>query len=119
MEQWWGGKVEYTITASAQIGGTIEPDGVFTVSEGETIQYVITPNEGYAVNDVKVDGESIGAVMEYVFEDITANHTIEVWFKSIKKFTVVFDSRGGSLVNPVTGISSGETIMLPDRKSVV
>lgn len=108
-----GGKVEYIITASAQIGGTIEPDGVSTVSEGETIQYVITPNEGYAVNDVKVDGESIGAVMEYVFEDITANHTIEVWFKSIKKFTVVFDSQGGSLVNPVTGISSGETILLP------
>ena len=107
------GKVEYTITASAQTGGTIIPDGISTILEGEDIQYVIIPDEGCVVSDIKVDNESVGAVTEYLFENITKNHIIQAWFKSINGLTVFFDSQGGSFVNSVIGINPGETIMLP------
>lgn len=73
-------KKEYTISASSQTGGSITPDGDVTVIEGETQKFTITADEGYNIGDVKVDGESVGAVSEYTFEEVTDNHTIEALF---------------------------------------
>jgi uncharacterized repeat protein (TIGR02543 family) len=73
-------KKEYIISASSQTGGSITPNGDVTVIEGETQKFTITADEGYNIGDVKVDGESVGAVSEYSFENISSNHTIEALF---------------------------------------
>ncbi len=73
-------KQEYTIVASCQTGGSITPNGEVTVSEGETQKFTIAAEKGYSIGDVKVDGESVGVISEYIFEEVSANHTIEVFF---------------------------------------
>ena len=70
----------YTITASAGEGGSITPRGTVTVNHGASQSFTITPDEGYEVADVKVDGVSRGAVTTYNFSDVTANHTISATF---------------------------------------
>ena len=79
----------HTITASAGEGGTISPSGNVVVGEGADRTFVMTPNEGYTIDQVLVDGNAVelsGIVGEdgigsYTFENIVGDHSIEVTFK--------------------------------------
>jgi len=70
----------YTIKATAGAGGSISPSGSVSVREGRDQTFTITPDKGYAVANVKIDGKSIGAVKSYTFENVCRTHTIEVIF---------------------------------------
>ena len=70
----------YTIKATAGTGGSISPSGSVSVREGRDQAFTITPDKGYAVSNVKIDGKSIGAVKSYTFENVSRPHTIEVIF---------------------------------------
>ena len=70
----------YTIKATAGAGGSISPSGNVSVREGRDQTFTITPDKGYAVANVKIDGKSIGAVKSYTFENVSRPHTIEVIF---------------------------------------
>ncbi len=70
----------YTIKATAGAGGSISPSGNVSVREGRDQTFTITPDKGYAVSNVKIDGKSIGAVKSYTFENVSRTHTIEVIF---------------------------------------
>ena len=70
----------YTIKATAGAGGSISPSGNVSVREGRSQTFTITPDKGYAVSNVKIDGKSIGAVKSYTFENVSRIHTIEVIF---------------------------------------
>ena len=70
----------YTIKAAAGTGGSITPSGNVSVREGRDKTFTITPDKGYAVANVKIDGKSIGAVKSYTFENVSRTHTIEVIF---------------------------------------
>ena len=70
----------YTIKATAGTGGSISPSGNVSVREGRDQTFTITPDKGYAVSTVKIDGKSIGAVKSYTFENVSRTHTIEVIF---------------------------------------
>ena len=85
------------ITATAGANGAISPTGEVAVPKGESQTFTITPNEGYHIQDVKVDRESVGAVKEYTFKDVTASHTIHATFAR--------NSSGGS---------SRPTVTIPD-----
>lgn len=70
----------YTIKATAGAGGSISPSGNVSVREGRDQTFTITPDKGYAISNVKIDGKSIGAVKSYTFENVRRTHTIEVIF---------------------------------------
>lgn len=70
----------YTIKATAGAGGYISPSGNVSVREGGDQTFTITPDKGYAVANVKIDGKSIGAVKSYTFENVSSPHTIEAIF---------------------------------------
>jgi len=70
----------YAITATANANGTISPSGAVSVNSGATQTFTMTPNTGYYVSDVQVDGASVGSVASYTFTNITANHTITASF---------------------------------------
>lgn len=70
----------YTIKATAGAGGSISPSGNVSVREGGDQTFTITPDKGYAVANVKIDGKSIGAVKSYTFESVSSPHTIEAIF---------------------------------------
>lgn len=76
-----GSTIYYTLTATAGLGGAITPSGMVIVPRNGDKSFSITPDEGYVVADVLVDGESVGAVTEYTVEKVTANHTIAVSFR--------------------------------------
>lgn len=98
---------EYTIKATAGANGKINPSGEIKATEGKQLLFIFTPDSGYKVNDVKVDGKSVGAVLEYTFESVNADSTIEVSFKKVAS------SGGSSGGSSSSGKSDKETIEKP------
>ena len=102
--------IQYTITASAGVGGSISPMGAVGVSHGQSQTFDITPNAGYAISDVLVDGTSVGAVSSYTFEDVTSDHTIHAAF-SVIQYTITASAGDGGSISPVgtVGVSHGQS----------
>jgi hypothetical protein len=71
----------FTITPSAGAGGTITPSTPQTVLFGDDVTFTMQPNGGYTVEDVLVNGVSVGPVTTYTFDNVAANGTISVTFK--------------------------------------
>lgn len=69
-----------SIVALAGKGGKISPSGNVGAPIGANQKFEITVDEGYQIEDVKVNGESLGPVTEYTFEDLTGDQTISVTF---------------------------------------
>jgi hypothetical protein len=72
--------ISYTITATAQYGGSISPSGTIIVNEGGNQTFMIVPNSGNNVLEVLVDGASVGAVNTYTFSNVVSDHTIVATF---------------------------------------
>lgn len=72
----------YTVTASAGDNGSISPAGAVTANAGATLTFTIAADANYHIDDVKVDGASVGAVDSYSFANLSADHTIEAKFAS-------------------------------------
>ena len=70
----------YEITATAGEGGTISPSGTVSVTAGGSKSFSITPDEGYLVQSVVVDGVNVGATDSYTFTNVSEDHTISVTF---------------------------------------
>ena len=80
MDEWYWTMVmlhnqSYEIEADAE-DGDISPNGVTKVKFAQSITYTITPDEGYEIEAVYVDGKNVGAVSEYTFKRVTKDHTI-------------------------------------------
>jgi len=73
----------YTITSSAGPNGSISPSGNITVNQGSDKLFTITPDTGYSIVDVLVDGSSVGAVSSYTFTNVIEDHSISVTFISV------------------------------------
>jgi hypothetical protein len=71
----------FDISASAGPGGVIAPSGDVTVNYGSNQAFTITANTDYHVADVLVDGASVGAVTDYTFTGVTADHSIVASFE--------------------------------------
>jgi hypothetical protein len=93
----------YTITATAEEGGSISPAGSIIVNYGSDTTFIITPDIGYHINDVLVDDNSVGAVANYEFTDITDDHTINATFE-INTYSL----------NIIT-VGNGAVIKVPDQ----
>lgn len=72
---------EHVITVTAGKGGSISPKGIVNVKDGEDQSFTITPDDGYEILEVKVDGTSVGGVTSYTFMGVSDDHTIYVVFK--------------------------------------
>lgn len=84
----------YTITATAGTGGSISTGKYVSVREGDSAGFTMTPDKGYVIADVLVNGKSVGAVANYVFTNVRSNHSITVTFKV-----------SSGHVNPQTGVA--------------
>ena len=74
-------QTQFTITATAGEGGKIAPETTTTVYKGTSKVFTITPDKGYHIESITVDGENVETIAtEYAFNDVVANHTIEVTF---------------------------------------
>jgi hypothetical protein len=71
---------EYIITASAGLNGSISPAGAVSVESGDSQAFTITADPGYQIADVAVDGQFVGVLPQYTFNDVNQDHTIEASF---------------------------------------
>jgi hypothetical protein len=104
-----------SITASANKGGSISPSGVTWVPNGDSQSYTITPNTGYQITNVLVDGVSVGAVSSYTFTNVTGNHTIAATFAAATVVLAInaggpeYTSKAGVNFEADTDYSGGAT----------
>ena len=95
----------YTVTASAGAGGTISPSGSTVLNSGGNQSYTVTPNTGYYVSSVNVDGTAVasniagGAAYTYTFSNVTASHTISATF-AVRAYRLVSTAGTGGSVTP-------------------
>ena len=75
-----------TATVSGQ-GGTISPSGTSSMNYGESQSFTITPNAGFSIASVTVDGKLLGALANYTFSEVADNHTITASFKKVSSTT--------------------------------
>jgi hypothetical protein len=94
----------YTITASAGTGGSISPTGSVSVNHGANQTFTITPNTGYTVSNIVVDGSSVGAVTTYTFSNVTAAHTISATF-SVRTYAITASAGTGGTITPSGSVS--------------
>jgi hypothetical protein len=97
-------KIELTnlppfISASAGTHGSISPSGLIMVTPGNNQSFTFTPDTNYHVSDVQVDGVSIGIAPNYTFTNVTANHTIAVFF-AVDTFTINASAGPNGSIDP-------------------
>ena len=92
------------LTASVTAGGSISPAGTTSVRSGESLTYTIVPDAGYTIQDIFVDGISVGAVSSYTFTKVSTGHTILATFK---KAPVTLET---PKVTSVTNVKNGVKI---------
>ena len=96
----------FSLTATATTGGSITPTGVTNILSGGSQTYSITPQTGYHIVDVKVDGASQGVINSYSFPNVTANHTIDVLF-AVNTYTITATTANtGGTITP-----AGSTVL--------
>lgn len=103
----------YTIVAVAGSGGAIEPEGQILVTHGDDKEFIITPDTGYEIADVIVDGVSVGAVANYTFNNVVSDHTIDASF-SLLEYTITVSASPleGGTVSGGGVYKHGETVDL-------
>jgi hypothetical protein len=88
---------EFVITPTAGPGGTITPALPTTVTYGGSQKFDFTPNPGYVIDNVTVDGvpnPAAAAAGSYTFADVKADHQIGVTFKmQIRRLYLPFIAR--------------------------
>lgn len=73
----------FTVAASAGPNGLISPSGNIFVTQGKDQAFTITPETGYMIDNVIVDGSNKGAITSYTFSNVQANHSINATFKTL------------------------------------
>jgi hypothetical protein len=86
----------WTITASAGANGSIAPSGTIGVADGATPSFTISPNAGCQVQDVLVNGSSVGAVTNFAFPAVHANQTISATFVDAQAPTAAVTAPNGA-----------------------
>jgi len=94
----------FTITATAEANGAIDPAGAVTVNCGDDATFTITPDPCYHVLGVLVDGNPVGAVTSYTIQDVSANHTIDASF-AIDTYTIAASAGLNGSIDPVGDVS--------------
>ena len=82
----------YTITATAGSNGSISDVGATIACGNKT--YTITPNSGFAIDSVFVDGAFVGTAATYTFTNVVATHTIGAVFATFSGPAVALDFNG-------------------------
>ncbi len=116
---------QYAIVATATDGGTISNAGTKMLNTGEGFSYTIAPSSGQFLDDVLVNGQSVGKVLTYDFSNVISNQTIHAIFKMetaqneiyksvLTVYPVVFDKK-----ITIFGLSDGSDIRIMNQLGAI
>lgn len=94
----------FNINASAGPNGSITPAGNSSVVCGDNQSFTISPDPGYIIADVIVDGISQGAVSNYTFNNVQQGHSISASF-ALNNFTITASAGSGGSISPAGNVS--------------
>ena len=102
-----------TITATAGENGTITPSGAVKVESGFSKPFTLTPDPGYHVSEILIDGEALADPLPstYLFKDVKADHTIEVSFV-LNSYTVTATAGANGSITPSGEITANHGELL-------
>ncbi|MDD1718699.1 MAG: SBBP repeat-containing protein, partial [Methanoregulaceae archaeon] len=86
---------QFTIVATAGAHGAISPSGSVVVAKGASQTFNITPDSGFQITNVLVDGEFVGSGSSYTFTNVQANHTISATFSTAPPTEFVITATAG------------------------
>jgi hypothetical protein len=95
----------YTIDAGAGTGGTISPSGSIIVVPGGSQSFSIGAQGGSHITDVSVDGVSVGTPDSYLFDNLSADHSI---------FVSAASNGSGGLIYCSGPLAPGWNVSLPN-----
>jgi metallophosphoesterase (TIGR03768 family) len=97
---------DFTVNASAGTGGSISPAGELPVNYNASKSFKMTPDSRHNMQNVVVDGETVGPVRNYTFKNVTENHTILAIF-AIKTFTLTYNTTPNGAPIPAQTVNYG------------
>jgi hypothetical protein len=99
----------YTVVASAGTHGSIDPSGPVSVDHGSDLGFALTPDPGYHLDSLLVDGLPVTPATSYTISNVTADHTVHAAF-AINDFTILATSGSHGLIRPqgTVGVGLGE-----------
>jgi mannose/cellobiose epimerase-like protein (N-acyl-D-glucosamine 2-epimerase family) len=102
----------YTISPTAGTGGALSPSGPTTVSEGASQTFAVTPQTGFRIANVLVDGVSAGAITSYTFSNVTADHSISAVFRQVPTYSITAEAGTGGAISPsgTSAVSEGASL---------
>ena len=103
-------QITYTVTASAGKGGSVSPKGDVSIASGGSQTFTFTPEPGYRVSDVMLDGVSMGAMDEYEFDDMGRNHVLRVNFARVNA-AIESATLSGTTLTVVTSADTTSRVM--------
>lgn len=74
---------EHTVTVTAGTGGSVSPNGAVKVEDGQSATFSITPNAGYEISQIKVDGAEVPVNSSITMGNVTADHSLYVVFREV------------------------------------
>lgn len=95
-----------TITATAGANGTVTPAGTVAVSYGGSQTFTFAPNANFQVDYLMVDGVRRAAAPSYTFTNVTANHTLRVYFRTAS-YTINATAGTGGSIQPAGNVVVG------------
>lgn len=111
-------KVQYTVTISSTGNGTTSPTGAQTVEEGNSLNITLTPSTDYTANvtdngtDVTNSLVANGSSYTYSLSNVSANHTVNVTYVQLVKYTINSSITNGTLMSPAetVQVNSGSSV---------
>lgn len=89
----------YTVTSSAGVGGTISPSGATSVLSGQAITFDVTPDAGFRILSITVDGDDKGNTSPYTITNVTGNHTVVASF--LPTYTITATAGPNGTISPI------------------
>ena len=99
----------FTLTSSAEENGSISPEGETLVNESQYYTFTITPDAGYRVETLTIDGIVLTTTLSgntYTFQNVTANHSIRATFEEIPTYTISASAGENGTISP-----AGDTVV--------
>ena len=101
-------EIEYTETVTVSVGdnGTVSPSGSVVVERGEDLELTITPDDGYRIASVILDGTDVTSEVKdsvFILSNVVSGHSVRVEFEVITYTVTVTAGENGS-ADPTTSV---------------
>ena len=89
----------FIIAASSAPNGSISPTGSVPIVHGDSQTFTITPEMGYQIGQITVDGGIVSPTASYTFTNVTSDHSISANFVP-NTYTITASAGNNGSISP-------------------